>query len=249
MKSLLLAPILFCLSLPLLAASAGNPVKGEEIFQQCAICHNLGVDADNSVGPNLNHLFGRRAGSVEGANYSEAMQAKGSAEEPLIWNEKTLFLFIAGPERYVPGTIMGFEGLRTEKEINNVLAYLLQFSPAYEAGSLLAVDPAVAASTPLPEIDSTMQDEPAPEFTEEFLSSATAIENGGEHWAKQCRHCHGNSAYPGKAPKLQPSAYTADFVFDRITNGFRKMPAWKAVFTLEERKELVANILSSEFAP
>lgn len=248
MKIPLLAPALLCLSFQLQAASAGNPVKGEEIFQQCAVCHNVGADAPNSVGPNLNHLFGRIAGSVEDANYSDAMRAKGS-EESLVWNEKTLFLFIAGPERYVSGTIMGFEGLRTEKEINNVLAYLIQFSPAYEANSLLAVDPAVAASTPLPEVSSTLEEEPVPEFTEEFLSSATAIENGGELWAKQCRHCHGSSAYPGKAPKLRPSAYTPDFVFDRVTNGFRKMPAWKSVFTLEQRKELVANILSSEFAP
>ncbi|ASJ73160.1 c-type cytochrome [Granulosicoccus antarcticus] len=248
MKILLLAPALLCLSFELFAASAGNPIKGEEIFQQCAACHQVGADAPNTVGPNLNHLFGRTAGSVEDANYSDAMRAKG-ADESLIWNEKTLFQFIAGPQRYVPDTIMGFEGLRTEKKIKNVLAYLIQFSPAYEADSLAAVDPEVAAGTALPVISSTLEEEPVPEFTDEFLASSTAIENGGELWATQCRHCHGNSAYPGKAPKLRPSAYTPDFVFDRVTNGFRKMPAWKSVFTLEQRKELVANILSSEFAP
>lgn len=248
MRILLFVPALFGLSFQLLAASAGNPLKGEEIFQQCAICHNVGAEAQNSVGPNLNHLFGRTAGSVEGANYSEAMQAKGSAES-LVWQEKSLFQFLAGPERYVPDTIMAFEGLRTEKEINDIMAYLIQFSPAYEADSLTAVDPAVAVATPLPEISSALEDEPAPEFSEEFLTSATAIESGAQLWAKQCRHCHGSSAYPGKAPKLRPTAYTPEFVFDRVTNGYRKMPAWKSVFTLEQRKDLVANVLSSEFAP
>lgn len=248
MRILLLAPVLFGLSLPLFAASAGNPIKGEEIFQQCAVCHSVGADAQNTVGPNLNHLFGRTAGSVDGANYSEAMQAKGSTDA-LVWQEKTLFQFLAGPQRYVPDTIMAFEGLRTEKEIKNVLAYLIQFSPAYEPDSLAAVDPKLAAETALPVVSSALEDEPAPEFTDEFLASATAIENGGELWASQCRHCHGSSAYPGKAPKLRPSAYTPEFVFDRVTNGFRKMPAWKSVFTLEQRKELVANVLSSEFAP
>jgi len=71
----------------------------------------------------------------------------------------------------------------------------------------------------------------------------------GDLWGKQCRHCHGNSAYPGKAPKLTPATYKPEFVFDRLTNGFRKMPAWKTVFSLEERKSLVAYVLSDEFAP
>lgn len=240
--------LLACLSFNLHAASTGNALKGEEIFQQCAICHSVGPDAQNLVGPNLNHLFGRTAASVEGANYSSALKVKAEADS-LIWQEKTLFQFLAGPQRMVPDTIMAFEGLRTEREIKDLLAYLLQFSPAYEAGSLAAVDPDVAAATALPDIASSLEEEPIPEFSEDYLSSATAIENGGEHWASQCRHCHGNSAYPGKAPKLTPATYTADFVFDRITNGFRKMPAWKSVFTLEQRKELVANILSPEFSP
>lgn len=230
------------------AATPGNPIKGEELFQQCAVCHTVGEGAQNTVGPNLNHLFGRKAGTVEAANYSDAMRAKGTDDE-LVWQEKSLFQFLAGPARYVPGTIMGFEGLGTEKDINNVLSYLIQFSPAYEAGSLAYIAPEVAMAAPLPQIKSAQEEEAIPEFTAPFMASANAIENGGELWAKQCRHCHGSSAYPGKAPKLRPSAYKPEFVFDRITNGFRKMPAWKSVFTLDQRKDLVAHILSSRFSP
>ncbi len=57
------------------------------------------------------------------------------------------------------------------------------------------------------------------------------------------------ATHPGKAPKLKPWRYKADFVFDRITNGFQKMPAWKDVYTKEERMALVAYILSDDFSP
>ncbi|MGK0230441.1 MAG: cytochrome c2 [Gammaproteobacteria bacterium] len=248
MRISILTLLLCIFSTGLHAATPGNPIKGEELFGQCAMCHTVGEGAQNTVGPNLNHLFGRKAGTVEGANYSDAMRAKGTEKE-LVWQENSLFQFLAGPARYVSGTIMGFEGLRTEKDIKNVLSYLIQFSPAYEANSLAYIAPKVASATALPEMKSSAEDEAIPEFTAKYMASVNAIENGGELWAKQCRHCHGSSAYPGKAPKLRPSAYKPDFVFDRITNGFRKMPAWKSVFTLEQRKELVAHILSSEFSP
>lgn len=92
-------------------------------------------------------------------------------------------------------------------------------------------------------------DEAVPQFDAAFMSNAANIELGQGVWAKQCRHCHGNSAYPGKAPKLRPGGMEPDFIFDRVTNGFRGMPPWKAVFTLEERKGVVAYIKSDSFSP
>lgn len=87
-----------------------------------------------------------------------------------------------------------------------------------------------------------------PEFTEEFLADAVNISAGEALW-KQCRHCHGRNAYPGKAPKLKPRKYTPAFTYKRITNGFRKMPPWKDVFTQEQRMQLVAYIKSKQFSP
>ena len=244
-----LAPITFCFYLlanPLYAQP--NPVKGEELFKQCTACHALGEGATHTVGPTLNHVFGRIAGTAEGyANYSPAMTAKGEADKQL-WDEKSLYIFLAGPARYVPGTTMGFEGLRREKEIKDLLAFLIQFSPVYVPESGELVDAAAASEATLPVLSTTDEVED-PAFTEDYLAQADAIESGGGSWAKQCRHCHGNSAYPGKAPKLTPAKYKPDFVFDRITDGFRKMPAWKSVFTLDERKALVAYILSDDFSP
>lgn len=68
-------------------------------------------------------------------------------------------------------------------------------------------------------------------------------------WDEQCRHCHGNSAYPGKAPKLKPGAYTPDFVYDRVTYGFRAMPPWKDVYNLQQCMAVVAYIKSDSFSP
>ncbi len=92
-------------------------------------------------------------------------------------------------------------------------------------------------------------DEPVPKFDAAYLSNAANIKIGQGIWTNQCRHCHGNSAYPGKAPKLNPGGLEPAFIFDRVTNGFGKMPGWKEVFTLEERKGVVAYVKSDSFSP
>lgn len=87
------------------------------------------------------------------------------------------------------------------------------------------------------------------EFSEDYLADDSVIAFGKDLWQETCRHCHGANAYPGKAPKLKPRKYEPDFVFDRVTNGFRKMPPWKDVLSLDERKALVAFIKSASFRP
>jgi len=91
--------------------------------------------------------------------------------------------------------------------------------------------------------------EPIPEFSKAVMQDPAYIESGKQVWDGQCRHCHGDSAYPGKAPKLKPSSYQPDFVYDRVTNGFRKMPGWKAVFNEKQRVGVVTYIMSADFAP
>ena len=89
---------------------------------------------------------------------------------------------------------------------------------------------------------------PAP-LDKAYLTNPANIENGKRVWEEQCRHCHGKAAYPGKAPKLKPRRYKADFVYDRVTNGFRKMPPWIDVYSDVERMAVVAYILSRKFSP
>ena len=105
---------------------------------------------------------------------------------------------------------------------------------------------AAQADEPAQSVDG---EEEKPEFTEAYLADEANVARGKALWTKQCRHCHGASAYPGKAPKLKPRKYTPDFIFNRVTNGFRKMPPWKSVYTLEERMAVVAYVKSRSFSP
>lgn len=91
--------------------------------------------------------------------------------------------------------------------------------------------------------------EDTPVFDKAYLSNQKNIAAGRDVWQNQCRHCHGASAYPGKAPKLNPGQLAPDFIYDRVTYGFGKMPAWKDVFSVEQRKAVVAYIKSDDFSP
>lgn len=85
-------------------------------------------------------------------------------------------------------------------------------------------------------------------FTEAFLSDPEQIALGAKVWGKRCKFCHGKTAYPGKAPRLQPANLAPEFIFDRVTNGFRGMPSFKQEFSDAERKAVVAFIKSTEFS-
>lgn len=91
--------------------------------------------------------------------------------------------------------------------------------------------------------------QPVAVFNQAYLSNPANIQIGKIVWEEQCRHCHGAAAYPGKAPKLNPGQLAPDLIYDRVTFGFGKMPAWKDVFSDEQRKGVVAYIKSSEFSP
>lgn len=127
-----------------------------------------------------------------------------------------------------------------QDDILKVLAFLETFRNGQTpAMAVEETDKTAAAGQSVP---------PVP-FTAAFLSDKTNIDAGGEMWAAQCRHCHGAKAYPGKAPKLKPAKYKADWVYRRVTDGFRKMPAWKDEYSDEERMKIVSYILSGSFSP
>jgi mono/diheme cytochrome c family protein len=86
-------------------------------------------------------------------------------------------------------------------------------------------------------------------FSEAYLEDPEVLAAGREVWDGTCQHCHGRSAYPGKAPILRPGRYEADFVYDRVTYGFRKMPAWEDVLAQDERMSVAAYVASKRFSP
>lgn len=101
---------------------AGDPKAGEIVFQKCAQCHRIGPDATNFYGPELNGLVGRKAGSAPGYHYSKANLASGK-----IWDAATLSAYLRQPQHEVPDTYMTFAGLKNERDIANVIAFLAQF--------------------------------------------------------------------------------------------------------------------------
>lgn len=121
----------------------------------------------------------------------------------------------------------------------------IQRAALLSAALLTAAGSLAQAQTP----PAAEPDEPVPTFPAEFLRDPKVIATGRDVWQQQCRHCHGNSAYPGKAPKLSPGALEPEFIFDRVTYGFKGMPAWRHVFTREQRMALVAYIKSDAFSP
>ncbi len=111
---------------PTLAQDAGDPEAGEQIFRRCQACHMVGENAQARVGPPLNDLFGRVAGTYEGFNrYSNATKQAG--ENGLVWNDETIAAYLEAPRQYIPGNQMAFAGLRQEQERLDVIAYLKQY--------------------------------------------------------------------------------------------------------------------------
>lgn len=108
-----------------LAQTAGDPAAGERVFGQCRACHQIGETARNLVGPQLNGLFGRQAGSVQGFNYSPAYKSPAMAGK--VWSEENFATYIRDPRTVTPGTRMVFLGLRNDTQIADLTAYLRQF--------------------------------------------------------------------------------------------------------------------------
>jgi cytochrome c len=103
---------------------AQDVAAGENSFKKCLPCHAVGEGAKNKVGPVLNGLEGRKSGTVEGYNYSEANKNSG-----ITWDEATFKEYIRDPKAKIPGTKMVFAGIKNEKEQSDLWAYLRQFGP------------------------------------------------------------------------------------------------------------------------
>jgi cytochrome c len=106
------------------AATAQDVSAGETSFKKCMPCHDIGEDAKNKVGPELNGLDSRKSGSAPDYNYSEANKNSG-----ITWSEATFKEYIKDPRGKIPGTKMIFPGIKNEQETDNLWAYIKQFGP------------------------------------------------------------------------------------------------------------------------
>jgi cytochrome c len=123
MKNLTLsALVLITSSAAATSALAQDVAAGKASFNKCLACHAIGEGAKNKVGPEQNGLDGRKAGTVEGYSYSDANKNSG-----ITWNEAQFKEYIKDPKAKIPGTKMAFAGIKNEKEINDLWAYISQF--------------------------------------------------------------------------------------------------------------------------
>jgi cytochrome c len=117
----------FFLTMGIVAVTAGHALAqsveaGERVFAQCRACHQVGENAKNLVGPQLNGMFGRKSGTIEGYTYTEA-----NKNANITWDEKSFTDYITDPKGRIPGTKMAFAGIKNPQQITDLVAYLKQF--------------------------------------------------------------------------------------------------------------------------
>ena len=198
--------------------AGGDPENGERIFNQCSGCHQVGQGAVDRIGPHLNNIFDRSAGTAEGFRYSDSLQR--AAAGGLTWDYETLDSFIENPRSLVSKTRMSFRGLREQQDRDDLLAYLRQYSASPEnipeaAPTAAAVDHAVA-----PEILAIVGD---PAY--------------GEYLSGECTSCHQVSGAGAGIPSIT-NWPTDDFVI--------AMHAYKAGVRAHPVMQMMAGRLSDE---
>jgi cytochrome c len=105
------------------SSSAQDAAAGEQVFRRlCMPCHDVGPEAKVKLGPPLNGVDGRKAGTFEGFNYSAANKDSG-----ITWSEAAFAKYIRAPMQEMPGTRMAFVGVKNDKDIADLWAYLKQF--------------------------------------------------------------------------------------------------------------------------
>ncbi len=111
----------------LLAAAGGaqaqDAARGETVFKRvCAVCHMVGPDAKNRLGPVLNGIVGRKAGTIAGFAYSPA-----NKNSDVTWGETELKSYLRDPKAFMPGNRMIYAGLRNDADLGDLVAYLGRF--------------------------------------------------------------------------------------------------------------------------
>ncbi|EKD61182.1 MAG: hypothetical protein ACD_54C00362G0005 [uncultured bacterium] len=154
------------------ADTIGDPARGAEVFlNQCAACHEIGIDATNRIGPVLNGIYGRRAASVPAFEYSRSMRRMGN--DGLTWTLETLDPYIANPKALVSATKMAYKGLEDGAARQNLLAFLRDWSDK---------------PSDIPEAEPTAR-RSLPELAPEILS-IKGDRDYGQYLSAECVTCH-----------------------------------------------------------
>lgn len=130
-------PVLAAVVLAILAAAGmagaatddGALRRGEQVYARCAACHAV---ESNRTGPQHCGLFGRRAGTAPGfTGYSQVLR-----DSKIVWDARSLDVFLRDPMKVVPGTTMGYAGVKDPKERSDLIAWLRESTRAGKACKL-----------------------------------------------------------------------------------------------------------------
>lgn len=171
MKQTALVVVLAALAPAPAFASQEAEERGAKVFRKCKSCHRVGDEARHGVGPHLNGVFGRRAGSLDGFDYSEDMVRMGI--DGLVWDHEKLDIYLENPKNLVSRTRMNFRGLKAAEDRADIMAFLRRFSD--DPSDIPEGAPTVPSSDPV--VD----------------ASILAIEGDpayGEYLSSECVTCH-----------------------------------------------------------
>lgn len=204
-------------------ANDADPARGEKLFSACKACHAVGEGARNKVGPHLDGILGRTAGTVEGFRYSKAMIEAG--ENGLAWDAENLSRYLEKPRDFIKGNRMSYRGMPDAGERADLIAWLGQVSTAAPAADPSAVDASA--------------DGPARSFADIVLALEGDPEYG-EYLAGECVTCHQSSGHADGIPSIVglPRDYFVQALFEYKTN----------VRSNEVMKLRVVNLANDEIA-
>nr|XP_002735609.1 PREDICTED: cytochrome c-like [Saccoglossus kowalevskii] len=99
-----------------------DPQRGRDVFvRECEHCHTIEKGGEHKFGPNLQNLFNRKAGELEGFTYRDLDRW---TEKDITWTDQTLDEYLADPGNYVPGTKTFFKPLPSKQDRIDLIAYL-----------------------------------------------------------------------------------------------------------------------------
>lgn len=100
--------------------AGADPENGRKQALACRACHTLEPGGAHMIGPNLHGIFGNRAGTREGFDYSNAIRESG-----FVWTPRALDAWLAEPGRFLPGNRMSFTGVSSGGDRRDLIAFLL----------------------------------------------------------------------------------------------------------------------------
>ena len=175
------------------AETLGDATKGAAIFDRyCKQCHMVGAGAKSRIGPSLNGIYGRGAGSIEGFSYSKSMARMGA--DGLSWTAERLDAYLENPKALVSGTRMNFPGLPDATQRHDLMAFLRSHSDSPQ--NIPEAEPTARATLPdlAPEILGLKGD---PEY--------------GEYLSAECTTCHQKDGSADGIPSIT-NWPTEDFI-------------------------------------